>query len=128
MLVAHALSHCAPLRASEIPLDITINHEHITPDRKTEFWALIQDGLLLWPLAETIIVGWPDDINDAHILYAHTTATETSSQLKMASSFLHQKGRRSSKQYMKDPWKSASSKTEPATMCLGLESTQTSNA
>ena len=34
MLVADALSHYTPLKAPEIPLDITINHVHITPDRK----------------------------------------------------------------------------------------------
>ena len=64
MLVADALSHYAPLKAPEIPLDITINHVHITPDRKTEFQTLIQDDLLLHSLAEKIIAGWPDDIND----------------------------------------------------------------
>ena len=37
MLVADALSHYAPLKAPEIPLDIAINHVHITPDRKIEF-------------------------------------------------------------------------------------------
>ena len=37
MLVADALSHYAPLKAPEIPLDITINHVHITPNRETEF-------------------------------------------------------------------------------------------
>ena len=70
----------------------------------------------------------------SHVLYAHTMATETPSQLKMASSFegklslfLHWKGRKSSKQYMKDTWESASAKTERDTMCIGLESTQTSN-
>ena len=70
----------------------------------------------------------------SHVLYTHTMATETSSQLKMASSFkvklssfLPQKGKRSSKQYMKDTWESASAKTEPDTVCIGLESTQISN-
>ena len=43
------------------------------------------------------------------------------------SSFLNLKGRRSSKQYMKDIWELASAKTEPDTVCIGLESTQTSN-
>ena len=57
MLVADALSHYAPLNASEICLDITINHVHITSDRITEFKALIQDDPLLHPLTETIIAG-----------------------------------------------------------------------
>ena len=68
------------------------------------------------------------------MLYTHTMATETSSQLEMASSFkvklsifLPQKGRRTSKQYMKDALESASVKTEPDTVYTCLESTQTSN-
>ena len=64
MLVADALSCYALLKAPEIPLDITINHVHITPDWKTEFQALIQDDPLLCSLAEMIITGWPDNIND----------------------------------------------------------------
>ena len=68
MLVADALSCYAPLKAPEIPLDITINHVHITPDRKTEFQTLIQDALLLTSLAEIIIAGWLDDINVPHAL------------------------------------------------------------
>ena len=64
MLVADALSCYAPLKAPEIPLDIIINHVHITSDKKTEFQAVIQDDLLLHSLAEMIIAGWPDDIND----------------------------------------------------------------
>ena len=35
MLVTDALSHYTPLKAPERPLEITINHVHITPDRKT---------------------------------------------------------------------------------------------
>ena len=66
MLVADPLSHYAPLKAPEIPLDtiIIINHVHITPNRKTEFLTVIQDDQLLCSLAETIITGWPDDINN----------------------------------------------------------------
>ena len=43
------------------------------------------------------------------------------------SSLLHWKGRRSSKQYMKDTWESASAKTEQDTVCFGLKSSQTSH-
>ena len=70
-------SHYASFKAPEIPLDITINHVHITPNRKTEFQTLIQDDPLFHSLAELIIAGWPDDINDVHMLYTHTMATET---------------------------------------------------
>ena len=64
MLVADALSHYAPLKASEIPQDITINHVHIAPYGETEFQSLIQDDALICSLAEMIIAGWPDNIND----------------------------------------------------------------
>ena len=64
MLVADALSCYAPLKAPEIHLDIIINHVHITPNKKTEFQALIQDDPLLCSLADIIIAGLPDDIND----------------------------------------------------------------
>ena len=64
MLVADALSSFAPLKAPDIPLDITINYVYITPDRKTEFQTLIQDDLLLCSLAEIITAGWPDNINN----------------------------------------------------------------
>ena len=58
------LSHSAPLKAPEIPLDITINHVHITPDRKTEVQTLIQDDWLVHSLAEINIAGWLHDVND----------------------------------------------------------------
>ena len=64
MLVADAVSQYVPLKAPEIPLDITISHVHIILDRKTEFQTLIQDDLLLCSLTEMIIAGWPKDIND----------------------------------------------------------------
>ena len=64
MLVADALSCYAPLKAPETPLTITINHVHITPSGKTGFQTLIKDDLLLCSLAEMIIAGWPDYIND----------------------------------------------------------------
>ena len=67
------LSCYAPLKAQEIPLDITINHVHITPDMETDVQTLIQDDWLL--LAEMNIAGWPYDINDVpHVLcpyYGH---------------------------------------------------------
>ena len=64
MSVEDAFSHYAPFKDPEIPLDITINHVHITPDRKTEFQTLIQDDPLLHSLAEIIMTGWPDDMNE----------------------------------------------------------------
>ena len=137
MLVADALSHYAPLKAPDTPIDITINHVHITPNRTN--WVsgtLIQDDLLLHSLPEMIIcrlARWYQQCPTCSI--THTMATETPSQLKMAYVLWGealiippcQKGRRSSKQYTKDTWESASAKTEPDTVCIGQESTQTSN-
>ena len=72
MLVADALSCYASLKAPEIPLDIMINHVNITTDRNTELQALIQDDPLLHSLAEMIIAGWPDDINDVpHVIHPY---------------------------------------------------------
>ena len=88
LLVADALSHYAPLKAPEIPLGITINHVHITPYRKTEFQTPIQDD----PLSSTPLLRWSLQVGQmismmSHILYAHTMATETPSQLKVVSPF-----------------------------------------
>ena len=37
MLIADALSHYAPLAAPAIPLDVSVNHLHITPQKKIDF-------------------------------------------------------------------------------------------
>ena len=45
---------------------------HTAPDRKTEFQTLIQDDPLLHSLAEMIIAGCPDHINDvSHALHPY---------------------------------------------------------
>ena len=74
MLVADDISHYAPPDATppdatppdapEIPLDITINQVHITIQKTTEFWVSICNNPLLSSLADTILAGWPEDIND----------------------------------------------------------------
>ena len=87
MLFADALSQYAPLKACEIPLDITINHVHITADRKTKFLAFIQDDPLLFSLVETIITGWQDDINDVPCALHPYHGHRNTPQLKIASFF-----------------------------------------
>ena len=47
MLLADTLSHYAPQNGSEVALDITIHHVHITPEKKLEFQETIQDDPLL---------------------------------------------------------------------------------
>ena len=64
MLVADALSRYSPLIGPEVALDIAIHHVHITPEKKLEFQRTIQDDPLLRTLANTIVVGWPEDIKD----------------------------------------------------------------
>ena len=131
-VVPDAPSHCAPLKASEIPLDITINHVHIAPDRKTEFQTLIQDDLLLCSLAEIIMAGWPDDISDVpHALcpyHGHRNTLTTEDGLHPSSEaliilplerekILHAiyKGHMGIKKFQ----------NSTGTVCIGLESTQT---
>ena len=64
MLLADTLSRHAPQNGSEVALDIAIPHVHITPEKKLEFQETIQDDPLLQSLAETIVRGWPEDVND----------------------------------------------------------------
>ena len=54
------MCHLMPQRL----LDIAINHVHITQRKKIEFQAAIYDGPLLCSLVDTILAGWPYDIND----------------------------------------------------------------
>ena len=64
MLLRDTLSHYAPQNGPEVVLDIAIHHVHITPEKKLEFQETIQDDPLLHSLAETIVRGWPEDVND----------------------------------------------------------------
>ena len=64
MLLADTLSHYVPQNGPEVALDIAIYHVHITPEKKFEFQETIQDDPLLQSLAETIVRGWPEDVND----------------------------------------------------------------
>ena len=64
MLLSNVFSHYAPQNGPEMALDITIHHVHITPEKKLEFQEIIQHDPLLHSLAETILRGWPEGIND----------------------------------------------------------------
>ena len=63
MLLADALSCYAPQNGSELALDISIHHVHITPEKKLEFQRSIQDATLLHTLAETIVAGWHENVS-----------------------------------------------------------------
>ena len=64
MLIADALSHYALLAAPAIPLNISVNHLHITPQKKIDFQDTVHSDPTLRALAEMILLGWPEDICD----------------------------------------------------------------
>ena len=64
MLIADALSHDAPLATPAIPLDVSVNHLHITPQKKIDFQDAACSDPTLHALAEMILSGWPEDIHD----------------------------------------------------------------
>ena len=67
MLIVDALSCYAPLAAPEIPLNISMNHVHIIPQKKINFQDVVHSDLTLHALAEMILLGWPEDIHDVPI-------------------------------------------------------------
>ena len=75
MLIADALSGYAPLTAPEIPLDISVNLLHITPQKKCDFQDAVCSDPTLQALAEMILSGWPEDVCDVPVNlcpYHHT--------------------------------------------------------
>ena len=74
MLLADALSYYAPQNGPEVALDISIHHVHITPEKILEFQRSIQDDPLLNTLAETIVAGWPENVNDVPKALRYTTS------------------------------------------------------
>ena len=64
MLLADTLSCYAPQNGPEVAHDSTIHHMHITPEKKLKYQETIQDDPLLQSLTETIVRGWPEDIDD----------------------------------------------------------------
>ena len=64
MVVADTLSRYSPEDTSEILLDISVNHVYINAEKKQDYQLTIQDDPLLRALADMIITGWPDDVNN----------------------------------------------------------------
>ena len=64
MLIADAISCYAPLTAPVIPLDISVNHLYITPQKKIDFQDVVHSDPTLCALAEMILLCWPEDICD----------------------------------------------------------------
>ena len=64
MVVANTLSRYSPEDISEILLDISVNHVYINTEKKRDNQLAILDDPLLHALADIIIAGWLDDIED----------------------------------------------------------------
>ena len=64
MAVADTLSRYSPADTPEILLDISVNHVYINAEKKRDYQLAIQDDPLLRALADIIIAGWPDNIDD----------------------------------------------------------------
>ena len=64
MLIADALSCYTPLATPVMPLDVSVNHVHITTRKKIDFQDAMHSDLTLCALAEMILLGWPEDIHD----------------------------------------------------------------
>ena len=62
MLIVDILSCYAPLATPVIPLDVFVNHLHITPKKKIDFQDVVCSDPTLHALAEMILSGWPEDI------------------------------------------------------------------
>ena len=64
MAVADTLSRYSPEDTPEILLDISVNHVYINAEKKRDYQLAIQDDPLLRALADIIVAGWPDNIED----------------------------------------------------------------
>ena len=62
MALPDTLSQFSPCPGPDIPLDITIHHAHLSPERKEAFQQDFVSDPEMCALANMIITGWPDDI------------------------------------------------------------------
>ena len=134
MLIADALSHYAPLATSAISLDISVNHLHITPQKKIDFQDVVHSDPTLHALAEMILSGWPEDIQDVPMdLHPYHHARDVLT-VKMASSYLVkllssplQKGTRCYSLSMTATKEYPNANTMATNAFIGLASIKTSN-
>ena len=64
MVIADTISRYSPEDMPEILLDISVNHVYIDAKKKQDHQLAIKDDQLLSALADRVIAGWPDDIQD----------------------------------------------------------------
>ena len=62
MALPGTLSQFSPHPGPNIPLDITIHHAHLSPERKEAFQQALVSNPKMCTLTDMIITGWPDDI------------------------------------------------------------------
>ena len=61
MALPDTLSCFSPHPGPDIPLDIAINHAHLSPEWKEAFQQTLMNDPEMCTLADIIITGWPDD-------------------------------------------------------------------
>ena len=62
MALPNTLAWFSPHPGPDIPLDIAIHHNCLSPERKEAFQQAFVSNPKMWTLANMIITGWPDDI------------------------------------------------------------------
>ena len=78
MVIPDTFSQFSPQPGPDLPLDITIHHDHIIPDHKEAFQQAFVNDPEMWALANFIITGWPKDIKEVpHPLHPYWQHRET---------------------------------------------------
>ena len=78
MALHDTLSWFSPHPRPDIPLDITIHHAHLSPERKEAFQQAFVSNPKMHALTDMIITGWPDDIKAVpHPLHPYWQHQET---------------------------------------------------
>ena len=78
MALPNTISWFSPHPGPNIPLDITIQHAHLSPDRKEAFQQAFVSNPEMHTLADMIITGWTDNIKAVpHPLHPHWQHQET---------------------------------------------------
>ena len=88
MALSDTLSWFSLCPGPDIPLDITIHHACLSPERKKAFQQAFVSNPKMSTLADMIITGWPNNIKAVPTCYTHTGNIVRPSSLKMALSYV----------------------------------------
>ena len=134
MLIADALSHYIPLATPAIPLDVSVDHVHIIPQKRIDFQDAMHSDPTLHALAEMILSGWPEDIRDVPMdlcpyHHAHDVLTVEDGIMLHGEALVIplQKGTRCYSLSTKATKEYPNANTVPANAFIGLASIRTSN-